>query len=483
MATTAIWDVRGWLGKVVIYVENPDKTQNPAFYQKQDMTEKEAQGLADVIEYAVQDEKVREKAGLQKDASSLSRYVTGVNCAPSTAREEMLAVKKRYGKEDGIVAFHGYQSFAPGEATPDIAHEIGIRMARELWGERFQVVVATHLDKENHIHNHYVINSVSFVDGKRYNDCTATYMQMRKTSDRLCSEYGLSVIENPKRGKAKQYGEWRADQQGKPTWRGLIKKDVDRAISESVTDRQFFHNLRGMGYEIKLGKDISVRPPGKERFFRLARNFGKDYTLDAICRRILSAGTRPRPKASPPKQTVTVVRFKGDIKKAGRIGDPSRAGSLRGLYLHYCYKLGILPKGRVSPKNPHFLLREDVRKMRTISQEARLLARNRIDTAGQLSLYKEGLQKKMENLTDDRKRLKNRLRSAGDEQQLAVLKADISAISKELSKLRGEVKLCDGITGRSGVMAEKLKVVREDEKQEKEEKSHEPFRRGGRTGL
>jgi hypothetical protein len=477
VATTAIWDVRGWLGKVVIYVENPEKTQNPAFYQKQDMTEGDAQGLADVIEYAVKNKKVQKCTGLESDSSSLSRYVTGINCFPATAREEMMAVKKRYGKEDGIVAFHGYQSFAPSEATPDAAHEIGIRLAKELWGERFQVIVATHLDKENHIHNHFVLNSVSFADGYRYNDCTDTYMEMRKASDKLCREFGLSVIKDPTRGKAKQYGEWRADQQGKSTWRGLIKKDVDRAIREAMTDRKFFHNLRSMGYEIKLCKDISVRPPGKERFFRLARNFGEDYTLDAICRRILSAGTRPRPKAPPPKQTVTVVRFKGDIKKAGRIG------GLRGLYLHYCYKLGILPKGRASPKNPHFLLREDVRKMRTISQEARLLARNRIDTAGQLSSYKEDLQKKMETLTGDRKRLKNRLRSAGDEQQLAMLKADISAISKELSKLRGEVKLCDDIAGRSDVMAEKLKAVREDEKQEKEERSHEPFRRGGRAGL
>ncbi len=478
MATTAIWDVRGWLGKVVIYVENPDKTENPAFYQKEDMTDQEAQGLADVIEYAVQNKKVQKSAGLENDASSLSRYVTGVNCFPATAREEMMAVKKRYGKEDGIVAFHGYQSFAPGEATPDAAHEIGIRLAKELWGERFQVIVATHLDKENHIHNHFVLNSVSFADGYRYNDCTDTYMEMRKASDRLCQEYGLSVVENPRRGKSKQYGEWRADKQGKPTWRDLIKKDVDRAIHEAMTDRQFFHNLHSMGYEIKLGKDISVRPPGKDRFFRLARNFGEEYTLDAICRRILSAGTRPRSKASPPpKQTVTVYRFKGDIKKAGHIG------GLRGLYLHYSYKLGILPKGRASSQNMHFLLREDIRKMRTISQEARLLARNRIDTAEQLSSYKEGLQKKMETLAADRKRLKNRLRSAGDEQPLAILKADISAITKELSKLRGEVKLCDGITGRSGVMTEKLKAVREDEKQEKEEKSHEPFRRGGRTGL
>ena len=87
---------------------------------------------------------------------------------PATARSEMMAVKKRYGKDEGIMAFHGYQSFAPGECTPAMAHEIGVRLARELWGERFQVLVATHLDKAHHLHNHFVVNSVSYADGKRY---------------------------------------------------------------------------------------------------------------------------------------------------------------------------------------------------------------------------------------------------------------------------------------------------------------------------
>lgn len=84
----------------------------------------------------------------------------------------MMAVKKRYGKEDGIVVFHGYQSFAEGEVTPDMAHEIGVRLAEELWGERFQVLIATHLDKANHIHNHFVLNSFSFLDGRRYKGFT-----------------------------------------------------------------------------------------------------------------------------------------------------------------------------------------------------------------------------------------------------------------------------------------------------------------------
>ena len=252
MATTAIWAVKGWLGKVVIYVENPDKTKNPSFYQQPDMTDSDAQRLSDVIEYAVQKDKV-------VDVSVQQFYVSGVNCAPSTARDKMLAVNKRYGKADGIVAFHGYQSFAPGEVTSDTAHEIGIRMARELWGDRFQIVVATHLDKANHIHNHFVINSVSFMDGKRYNDCTATYMEMRKRSDALYLEYGLSVIQDPQRGKAKQYGEWLADKDGRSTYRGEVKCDIDAALAESMTERQLWQNLRNRGYTVKFGKDITMR--------------------------------------------------------------------------------------------------------------------------------------------------------------------------------------------------------------------------------
>ena len=251
MATTAIWDVKGWLGKLVIYAENPEKTTNPKYYEKQDMNDNETEALGDVIGYAM-----REDATVSEELKE--HFVSGINCSINTARTEMMAVKKRYGKEDGIVAFHGYQSFAPNEATPEIAHEIGVRLANELWGERFQVIVATHLDKENHIHNHFVLNSVSFKDGYRYNDCTKTYMLMRKTSDRICKEFGLSVIENPKRGKAKHYGEWKAEQDGRPTWRGIIKADVDEAISKALTDKQFFYLLRQKGYSIKQGKDLSL---------------------------------------------------------------------------------------------------------------------------------------------------------------------------------------------------------------------------------
>lgn len=162
------------------------------------MTERQAQGLSDVIDYAVNSEKTQAADGEQEEI--LHSFVSGVNCHPRTAREEMLAVKRRFGKENGTVAYHGYQSFAPGEATPELAHEIGLRLARQLWGDRYQVVVATHLDKANHLHNHFVVNTVSFIDGIKYHRTAKDYHDMQAASDALCREYGLSVIEDPQYG-------------------------------------------------------------------------------------------------------------------------------------------------------------------------------------------------------------------------------------------------------------------------------------------
>ncbi len=333
MATTSIWRVNGWLGKVLIYIENPDKTENPDFFEKQDMDGKEAQGLSDVIEYAVQQQKTG-KTVESEGETVMRQFVSGVNCSPSTARDEMIAVKKRFGKEDGTVAYHGYQSFAPGEATPELAHEIGLALAKKLWGEKYQVLVATHLDRENHLHNHFVVNTVSFVDGIKYHRTEQDYFDMQRESDRLCREYGLSVIENPQRGKSKHYGEWRAEQEGRPTYLSLIKADVDTAIRQSMTERQFFYHLRQMGYDVKVGKDITVRPPNYPRGRKLMRNFGEDYSMENIRRRIL-AQRRPQREHRPEPFR---CRLHGDLKQAKKVT------GFRALYFHYCYLLGVFPQ-------------------------------------------------------------------------------------------------------------------------------------------
>ena len=447
-------------------MENPDKTTNPKFYTDEDMTEQDGQELSDVIRYAVNSRKTQKADN--EDCAVVHRFVSGINCSPSTARDEMLAVKKRFGKENGTVAYHGYQSFAPGEATPELAHEIGVKLATQLWGDRYQVIVATHLDKENHLHNHFVVNTVSFADGIKYHRTKKDYHEMQTVSDELCREYGLSVIEQPQQGRGKQYGEWRAEQEQRPTWRGLIRSDIDEAIRQAMTERQFFDALQKKGYTVKVGKDISVRPPGKERFVRLMRNFGEDYSIEQIRRRILSQ-TRAEKKPSEPTRQIIRIRLFGSLKKTRKIT------GFRALYVHYCYLLGIFPKNRPQQnrKRLHFLLREDLLKLDAITAETRLLVRNRIDTAEQLFSYHDEAQDKIAALTAERKQLYKLQRTAAvksDPEKAAEVKAQITALSKELAALWTEVVLCNSIAERSGVIKEKIKAVREDEQPERKEK-------------
>ncbi|MFR7652193.1 MAG: relaxase/mobilization nuclease domain-containing protein [Oscillospiraceae bacterium] len=474
MATTSIWAVKGWLGKVVLYIENPEKTENPQFYRQKNMTDVQVQNLSDVIDYAARLDKTTEALD-SESVSVLRQLVSGINCLPATARDEMLAVKKRFGKEDGVVAYHGYQSFAPGEATPEMAHEIGVKLVRKLWGEKYQVLVATHLDKENHLHSHFVVNSVSFVDGIRYHRTGKDYYEMRTVSDELCREYGLSVVEKPQPGKAKHYGEWRAEQEQRPTWRGLIRSEIDELIRESVSEKQFYYLLRQKGYVVKFGKDISVRPPGKERFVRLARNFGAAYTEDGIRRRILSQPLPQKPHPETPKERKKVYSAQGKWQKTRKIT------GFRALYLYYCYKLGVFPKRRPQNRSRlHFLLREDLMKLNNISQEVRLLARHHIDTAEQLALYKKEQEVQITTLSAQRRALQKALRTKfvrDSPEQADAHRAQIKELSERLKALRREVHLCNDIAERSGVMAEKLKAVREDEKnQQKEEQQHEHIR-------
>jgi len=458
MATTAIWDVTDRLDRVIDYAANPDKTENL------DFSSPDFQGLRNVVEYTQEDGKTEQQF-----------YITGINCDPAIACEQMTGTKLQFQKTDGILAFHGYQAFAPGEATPETAHAIGVKLAKELWGERFQVVVSTHIDKQ-HLHNHFVLNSVSFRDGKRYYDNNATYALMRKVSDRLCREHSLSVIENPERGKSKHYAEWKDEQEGKPTWRGLIREDVDKAIASSMTFTQFIAVLRKAGYEVKTGvKYIAVRPPSKERFVRL-KTLGDDYAEEAIKQRILRNHSPKRPPPLPePKQKRQT--FKGHFRpKSAR-----KLTGLQGLYFHYLYKMGILPKHRASNKRTHFLLREDIRHLEELTAQTKLLCKNHISSKEQLFTYQSGLEQEMSALYAERKSLYNRIRRCKDDEQAAAYKEQIAGLYKRLSLLRKEMKLCTGILSRSGEMQEKLSRIKQEEIQQgKEDKTYE--QRSRRSG-
>lgn len=472
VATTSIWRVNGWLGKVLIYIENPDKTENPASFEKPDMDTKEAQGLSDVIEYAIQQKKTGKAVVDDEDVPVMQRFVSGVNCSPTTARDEMMAVKKRFGKEEGTVAYHGYQSFAPGEATPEMAHEIGLKLAKALWGEKYQVLVATHLDKSNHLHNHFVVNTVSFIDGIKYHRTEKDYYDMQRESDRLCREYGLSVIEHPQRGKSKHYGEWRAEQEGRPTYLSLIKADADAAIRQSMTERQFFYHLRQMGYDIKVGKDITVRAPGRDSGRKLMRNLGEAYSLENIRRRIL-AQRRPQREAAPePKR----CRLSGDLKQARKVT------GFRALYFHYCYLLGVFPKKQKrQPGHVPHVLREDLIRAQELTDEARLLSHHSIDTLEQLNAYEADVKSQLTGLTEQRKSLYRKLRTKAvlaDPARHEQIRAEIAALSGRLKDLRREVKLCEDIAARSLSLKEKIRAAREEQQAGKTDKARQE---AGRT--
>ena len=211
MATTRIWKVGSNLSRVVDYAKDETKTENLAW------SKTDYQTMRDVMDYAMDDAKTEKQF-----------YVTALNCNADYAREQMQMTKRRYDKTDGILAWHGYQSFAEGEVDADTAHKIGVALAKELWPD-FEVIVATHLNTHC-FHNHFVLNSVSFLHGRKFNACKESYKKMRAASDRLCREYGLSVITQHQAYYPKHYAEWQAEQNGQRTWRSAIREDVDRAV-------------------------------------------------------------------------------------------------------------------------------------------------------------------------------------------------------------------------------------------------------------
>lgn len=493
MATTSIWAVKGRLKAVVLYAANPKKTEGWAEREEPGArggeeagVRDEAKGLSDVITYAVREEKTRKKSGGETGKEACSgeiadegeglreRYVSGVNCAPATAWDEMTAVKKRYGKEDGILAFHGYQSFAPGECTPKTAHEIGVKLADELWGSRFQVVVATHLDKAHHLHNHFVVNSVSFLDGKRYHRTKQDYRDMRGASDRLCRAYALSVIWHPE-GKKKPYALYQAERSGRPTRENVARQAVDEAIRGSFTRRDFERRMLQMGYRVNLDpnrKYGTILGEGWGRPKRLYR-LGEDYTKERILTRIGENSYSVRFSClSKGKEPVRKVRVKGTLKHAKRIG------GFRGLYLHYCYRLGILPRGRKqNPARVSPLLKDDLIKTEAIIQETRLLCRHRIDTAGQLLSYRDSLETEKQELAEERKWLYAGKRQAGGREENGRSER-LFQIAERMKAIRTDLRLCEGILARSGVLKETLRAVSAEEKSRKEEERKHEYRRG-----
>ena len=450
MATTKIWAVKSRVDHVLEYAENKDKTRNDAW------SEVDYQSMRDVMDYAMNDAKTEKQY-----------YVSGINCSPDTARREMQGTKYAFGKEDGILAFHGYQSFKPGEVTPDLAHEIGIKLAEELWPDH-QVIVATHLDKE-HIHSHFVVNSVS-LHGRKFYATKASYRQMRAASDRLCKEYGLSVITEHQEYYPKHYAEWDAEQNGQPTWRSSIKVDMDEAIKYSMTFQQFISEMKKKGYVLeRRGSFLRIKAPGMQRFVRL-RSLGAGYSEEAIQRRIL----RHRYPEVPPRKRVLhprKVAFHGNF----RLQKITWKG-LRALYYFYIRKL------RQSQRKPiesvPDCLRVDLRHLDAISEQSKFLVRYNLDTGEQVEALKARLMRQLSDLQQEQKDLTNeKRRKSTTPERMQELQAQADQLNAALRQTRKDLKLCDDVLERSLIIKEKNRVLQEQKEQSGQKQSQRSGKR------
>lgn len=239
MAITKIHPITTTLSKALDYIQNPDKT----------------------------DENI---------------LVSGYACTPEVAVFQFNQVKQNAGKTDGTLAEHLIQSFAPGEVDYETAHKLGTELADRILKGRFQYVVATHIDR-GHIHNHIIWNSVSFKDNKKYHSTPNSYYYIQRTSDTLCAENGLSVIEKSKE-KGKSHYEHLLDKRGL-SWKSKLRQTIDFCILKAKDWDEFLLLMEKEKYEIKHGKYISFRAEGQERFTR-SKTLGEKYTEENIRNRI-----------------------------------------------------------------------------------------------------------------------------------------------------------------------------------------------------
>ena len=363
MAITKIKGVKNNLSRVIDYISNDEKT-NKEIYDD----------LHNELEYIGEDYKTEKKL-----------YVTGINCEAQSAYEEMMMIKKHYNKEKGNIAFHSIQSFAADEVTPDEAHEIGLQLAKEMWGDRFQVVVATHLNTK-HIHNHFVLNSVSFVDGKKYYDNRKNYAELRRLNDSLCKEHNISSIEEKKTKSGLYYPNYLKNVSYN-NYYTQAKQDLDYAIAISNNYDEFLKIMNNLNYEtiLRSGK-LSIRNINYKRNIRIERYFGEDYSISNIKKQILGLYL-------PEKQSY----YRNYYQRDNTLDFLFKMNS-KGLALSYLKCLKIMNEYPTYTRKCRLSnsIKEEVARMDSFSKETILLVTNHIETEEDLNKYYLSLGKESE---------------------------------------------------------------------------------------
>ena len=258
--------------------------------------------------------KVNLKAALDyienPDKTDDKMLVSSFGCSYETADIEFQMLLDQAFKKGNNLAHHLIQAFEPGENTPEQAHEIGRQLADEVLGGKYPYVITTHIDK-GHLHNHIIFCAVDMVNQRKYISNRRSYAYIRRTSDRLCREHGLSVVK-PGKDKGKSYAEWDAQRKGK-SWKAKLKIAIDAAIPQAKDFDDFLRFMQTQGYEIKPGKFVSFRAPGQDRFTR-CKTLGEDYTEEAITRRIKGLAVDRGQKRKAEQRISLRIEIENNIK-------------------------------------------------------------------------------------------------------------------------------------------------------------------------
>lgn len=422
MATTKLWKFKSRLDRLIDYAINGEKTENKLF-------------------------------------------VSGINCMPDTAFYEMTNVKKQFFKTGGIECYHGYQSFAENEVTPEQAHEIGVKLAEELWGDRFQVIVSTHLNTDN-IHTHFVLNSISFLDGKRFCNTKKDYALMRISSDKLCENYGLSVLK-----QEEKYNKYATSS----LYKTLMQDSIDYAIANAKDYNEFIKILQDLDYIVTdKNNTLSIRREPYKRNTRIERQFGSNYSKENIYKQILEM--QPQFPYSPDPYLLAYRTYKRyyEYREIGNQNKLFLIGIIFGnskLSTKHTENLSKTNFARITPE----LIRE-LKQMDEYSNQAKFLATNKIDTEEQLNEFWKTTYEKLAPLKSKRENLWKKLKRAKNEDEKKLIENEIVEISKKISPLAEELKHCHNIQNRMKKIKklelyQKLKQENQEFEKEKSKKT------------
>ena len=444
MATTGFWPIKGRLKDAIDYAENPDKTTDRKFLDED---------LYSALRYADNDEKTDKKM-----------YVSAINCPKQLAYETMMDTKRRYGKLGGNVAYHGYQSFKTSEVTPQEAHTIGMETARRMWGDDYEIVVTTHLNTDN-IHNHIVVNSVSFRTGRKFENHISDHYPLREISDAVCQEYGKSVLKNAKFYGGEKGAYW-VHKDGGMTHRDILRRDIDEVLSKVSIYRHFFEYLENLGYEVRGDVDspnLSVIAEGWQRPVRL-KSLGPKYTPEAIKERLLKNLDDRNLYwiAIPERSRAPLLIIEYHLRQAGRMDGLQLIFAIFTELLKICTG-NNLAENKNLPLSP--LLREEVRKLDKYIEDYKLLCDCHIDTAEELFTFREDIDAQIDQLKAEREHIRNKIRRA-PESEKPELKLQAKAVTQKMDPLRKQQRIAKRIAERSAPKVENLLAMERQQETE-----------------